>query len=367
MQGDSLSPKTHHAILMFSNRVLYYPTIEFSDENFLRRSLLLWDRVYRIVPQGYNPNDSDFVKGLIDEGLVVNLTPSQKYAQETADKLKDLIYSPTHAAGLSTSTILPQNNDAIATRLHYSKVNNTIKKLFYDFGLRLDNQGFYHVSPEFASYYMLLLAQGMATHRRINLATDSKEIWSVTPYFTEKGNFGEHSSDNDGQKALGSLVLPNLFPEGIATATAKDIIQLSNTMRDQRAFLREKVSGLMNILSTTETPEELTTECAIFMTEVDKAKEEFRNSNKFWQSGAPTSALTVGLPYAATLYGAFQNMIGAFGGFALSTIAYFKDYRAVKQRRNASYAAYLVGLEDKSQPSGIADYASMALDEFIND
>src|SRR6266576_3973995 len=37
------------------NYALYYPTIEFQDYAWLWSASLLWDRIYRIVPKGYEP------------------------------------------------------------------------------------------------------------------------------------------------------------------------------------------------------------------------------------------------------------------------------------------------------------------------
>ena len=39
--------------------VLYYPTIEIADTRWIRTALCIWDNVYRIVPEGYEPKDCD--------------------------------------------------------------------------------------------------------------------------------------------------------------------------------------------------------------------------------------------------------------------------------------------------------------------
>ena len=35
------------------SQALHYPTIEFNDQDAFKRSLLVWDRLHRIVPNGY--------------------------------------------------------------------------------------------------------------------------------------------------------------------------------------------------------------------------------------------------------------------------------------------------------------------------
>ena len=55
---------------MKPDSILYYPHIEFHNVAWVKSSLLLWNHVYRIVPEGYVPNDSDDIKALVDEDLV---------------------------------------------------------------------------------------------------------------------------------------------------------------------------------------------------------------------------------------------------------------------------------------------------------
>ena len=49
---------------MTPKSILYYPSIHFKDENWVKRALLYWDSVYRIVPVGGRLFDSDFIKEL---------------------------------------------------------------------------------------------------------------------------------------------------------------------------------------------------------------------------------------------------------------------------------------------------------------
>jgi hypothetical protein len=56
---------------------LYYPFIQFRDDSWLKLAALYWDRIGRIVPPGYELQDSDTVLRLQGElGFVANLAPS---------------------------------------------------------------------------------------------------------------------------------------------------------------------------------------------------------------------------------------------------------------------------------------------------
>jgi hypothetical protein len=68
-----------------SDSILYFPSIEIRDPNWLRAALMVWGKVYRIVPEHYRPDDSDEVKKVGDAGLLTNLRLSKEELSETYD------------------------------------------------------------------------------------------------------------------------------------------------------------------------------------------------------------------------------------------------------------------------------------------
>ena len=56
-----------------SRSILYYPTIEFQTETWVKASLLFWDKIYRIVPTHYRTNDSDEIKIAISNGFIEDI------------------------------------------------------------------------------------------------------------------------------------------------------------------------------------------------------------------------------------------------------------------------------------------------------
>ena len=95
---------------MKSDSILYYPHIEFQNEAWVKASLLLWNHVYRIVPNNYTPNDSDEIKALVDEDFVRNITLEEKDKNDTFDEFLRLCdkIEQCMPAGL-----MPSNDDRI--------------------------------------------------------------------------------------------------------------------------------------------------------------------------------------------------------------------------------------------------------------
>ena len=103
-----------------SKDVLYYPTIEFYDETWLKSSLCLWDKIYRIVPSSYNPKDSDEVKIAIDNGLVENIILNKHDLAQTAELFESY---------LENAEIVPaavEGWENVDVRLHPEKVDARI-------------------------------------------------------------------------------------------------------------------------------------------------------------------------------------------------------------------------------------------------
>src|SRR4051812_10810287 len=63
--------------LKMATRALYYPFIRPRSDEWLMRAALVWHAVERIVPPGYAPKDSSVARVLAQNGLLVDLDPTQ--------------------------------------------------------------------------------------------------------------------------------------------------------------------------------------------------------------------------------------------------------------------------------------------------
>jgi hypothetical protein len=79
---------------MASEIALYYPYIHFQHDAWLKEAVLYWDKVSRIVPEGYahKLHDSDVVKTLKAEGdIIVDRTPAYETVQAVSEELLAVI------------------------------------------------------------------------------------------------------------------------------------------------------------------------------------------------------------------------------------------------------------------------------------
>lgn len=67
-----------------TDSVLYYPTIEFQDEVWIKSALCVWYLIYRIVPEEYRPCDSYAVAEAAAAGAIVDLNISRADLEKCA-------------------------------------------------------------------------------------------------------------------------------------------------------------------------------------------------------------------------------------------------------------------------------------------
>src|SRR6266404_2125856 len=66
-------PKTMTITELNDGRLLYYPSIEFQNEVWVKAALCVWDHLFRIVPSTYIPTDSDEIRKAVDAGLISDI------------------------------------------------------------------------------------------------------------------------------------------------------------------------------------------------------------------------------------------------------------------------------------------------------
>lgn len=90
------------------NATIYYPTIEFKSKEWLWNACLLWDKIYRIVPEGYFPDDRSEIRKVIAENdIVANIDPG-KYATEIFEDFKKVIDESKWACALSETDYMDE-------------------------------------------------------------------------------------------------------------------------------------------------------------------------------------------------------------------------------------------------------------------
>jgi hypothetical protein len=360
----------HPASSIAPNTVLYFPSIEFRSVEWLKLALLLWDKIYRIVPPSYTPRDSYEVRVAADAGLVVNLHPSEEDMANTAgeydDFLKTLQYPP---AGLYPGS-LPID------RLHPEKIDDRLYPLLERLAVGVDAEGFLNLPKEVARGYMLFLAESIASRKRIATASDLRDAWTIAPYFRERGNFfdeADEMANREAEGCLSALIFRDIIPSSLAPVTMREVADFVLTRSDERRQIREKINDVAVALSASENKAEADAISRRFTAEIEAAKQSFKKSSGFLSKHEVFALLTVGIPTFSAVYDVTRDYpVGGmlkFGGAMLlaGVAAYkvFKDRVACVQKQSSW--SYLIDIDETLIGSNRVPRYEAIFDEFIND
>jgi len=233
---------------MECNYTLYYPTIEFRNKAWLWNACLLWDKIYRIVPQDYKPDDLFEVQQIIgNSDIISNLNPSTYANEISLDFIEGLKSNRWPSAALSYTT--PDSN---YVRLHEGKADIQLKKLLIS--SQKDEEGFYNVSQEFASAYMMYLANYMAKKNNLYLSTESDFSWICSNFFEYEGKLDDDVNRGEDLTPLATLTFSDFIPYGLENIPVVDLLRFREKSRDERKHFFLQMKYLSEKIITVNDP-----------------------------------------------------------------------------------------------------------------
>jgi len=349
-------------------QALHYPTIEFQDIDALKRSLLIWDRVFRIVPPTYTPEDCTSVSTAVANGSVVNLTVDANEKSKAAnhfldfyERQNDVKNRLTWPAGFSTETF---------TRINPEKIDAKLLPLFEQLSRRLSADGFLEVPHEHAGGYMFYLANAVAKERSLDLMTDSSDYWAVGTFFAQNGNFSDYVYDERSNAFLANLAIDDLLPGDLADVSIDAVLRFSEDNAALRREFQRELSLLREELSRCNNKQHARYIVRDFVKRFERAKTEYKKSMSFFRKPDVYSIFSVGLPVTATIFSlpltapadpytplrlCVGALIGAVSSFATRELT----------KKEKTVASYLVDAEKLTKtPSWLLH---RKFEEFIND
>ena len=350
---------------MKPDSILYYPHIEFQNEAWVKSSLLLWNHVYRIVPEDYSPNDSDEIKALVDEDLVRDIKLDGKDREDTFEeflKLCDKIENRMPAG------LVPSDED----RIHPGKIDNRLYPFLDLIGEHfIDEDKWLHLSKELARGYMFKLSQVVARIRNLNRGTDDLDAWSINPYFCENANFGDFLQDPTAKGFFCSVTLEDIVPQNIGDVSARELITFVNKRKDERKLLREKFDDFTSHLAKVSNIQHAEQVNGDFVKDLLDSKEQYRKSMDSWRN-IKYLAITTGVPISLTALETFPalganpfSIASVAGSLTIGAICSYADFYRAKKNRDPSYASYLISIDKLCK--NVATQSYIRLEEFIND
>lgn len=234
------------------NSVLFYPHIELHDVTLLKESLLLYDNFFRIVPNGFIPNDHPEVKEFIKEYDLVKPIDPGRYTESTMQKFQ-IKLDEWNAAGLSYDEF--EKPSFLHERKMYHKLRDSLvkeHKLLRDGCWLKGDAGF-------IANYMIFLSKEISRKNKLALLTNDSPAFTVQDYFNYNGNYGDSPYLNleggrSTDRAIISMAITDYIPDNIEKIPFSSIIEFRDDFKQERKHFLEKFSNFSEELSNIQEP-----------------------------------------------------------------------------------------------------------------
>lgn len=342
---------------MLSTRVLYYPTIDIHDEDWLKTAYLFWDSISTIVPNSmvtcaYKNNTTRYLSevGYI-KPIVVN--PNSAYLKPLIRIVKNI--SRTEVGLKFLTQKIPENIEANPYSdersqfyLHHEKLPLEVQELLSD---KIGRDGWVRVSENFADFYMMLLANKIANQKSLETLTPYIPYNEFYTNFNVNNYRQSFSSVNSHAQRIGRCMLTRLIIDGITINPLTSIDDL-HSFKEKHYYELMRFRDGFSELAKMELPPDITIEGLqqmakdIYENKFSTSYLELQKSLKgfgisFLLGGAGTLAFsgisTIFNQLLSGLSGPLQFAIGAGATFAYKCYNTIKDNQRVKNRHKMSY------------------------------
>lgn len=358
-----------------NNYALYYPTIEFIDYEWLWGASLLWDRIYRIVPSDYIPDDSENVRILAEAGEIgIPICPEQYSSVVAKEFIEKLERGEWTAAALETE--IPENY----ARLHKEKVDVQLRELIIAKGSGTAHEDWLYVPTQFEALYMTYLANHIATHSKLQLLSDSTAAWTGSTYFRYGGDVQEYPREEYVQQ-LAVLVLRDFLPSNLLSITPDQILRFREKYRIERQRFLQAIRKSAQDISSCSDP-------SVVRDIIDDLKKDIETSLKDYRKAAATLNITawtgiksLAFPVATKVASVISGveldpstlLVVSALGVALGLVSGLADFRQKQKalKKECDYS-YLLHLSRNWRKCARYDndynyYLCREMEEFIND
>lgn len=389
---------SHH-----SYAALYYPFIHFKDDHWLKLSALYWDQMARIVPSGYQPQDSETVQALGD--FVETLRPEwvrpefgatfTEFAQEQGGQLRDrysinlrdqwsnvpVSQRPPTAGGLSGS-------DPRLSYVFYEKMTPELREIMVMSDIALPDPGdprWIGMHPKMAQVYMTALADELAGERGLCLLTDETidhlAVGGCTVERLAQALLNDvelvqaEPKSREVESVAAYVAFQTVLPKDLERVPVDRILEFRKKYPGERGAFQQYVAEFVKAREWLEDIQDPATLERRLESEyekelkpkLDELREKLRSVNIDTVSGS--LVMQIGVPslvaQGAAVLGIVANPFFAIAaGAALAFLPVLRDRRKALHELKSSPIACLLRIEEDLQPREITDWIRQGAEKF---
>lgn len=282
---------------------LLYPNIHLKNAGTVKESLLFYEKLYRIVPEGITPEDNKEIENFNDEYDLIKEISPKEYIENTYKEFTEHLknWSAT-ASGISFNT-----DDLSYSRLHKDKVYDKLRKKIIQEGI-LDFDGtWFEGDASFIGNYMMYLAIEISNRNDLCLVTDDASAWVSQEFMNYDGNYSDSCIDNGTHKLLGLYVM-DYIPSNINEITFDRIVEFRDQYKYERKNFFNKYLELQNELSSIASKTVLSDKIEDQLESLRDGKDEYKKSCSYFKTDGFLGSKVVTFP-------ALIDAVASFGPY----------------------------------------------------
>lgn len=358
-----------------TNYALYYPTIEFQNYHWLWSASLLWDRIYRIVPRSYKPNDPDNIRILAETGEIGIPIHPDAYAQDIAEEFLDKIKS-----GEWQAAALEFDIPEAYARLHQDKVDVELRKMIIAKGQASAHEEWLYVPTEFEALYMTYLAEQISKKNNLQLLSDSTAAWTGATFFKYDGEIEAFPLEERTQQ-LATLVIRDFIPQNILEISPHEIVKFREKYRDERKRFINAIREAAKAISECEDETVYEDRLEDLRKDIESALSDYRRSMQALNVAGWTGIKSLSFPVVTKVATAIAGkdldvstlLIISALGIGIGLVSGFTDWKQKRRKlEKESDYSYLMHLSRNWKGSAMYNHdynyaLCREMEEFIND
>lgn len=355
---------------------VYYPYIHFGSRRWLRTAALYYDKITRIIPEGFEPDtvlgysalgeDSaglvDDIRALSEANVIDEERPephTARVAEQFFDVASTLLTDPKQRTQIS-----PQLARSHFYRIHRDKLDPTLARILEEHGLA-KKQGRddpdWSLEPVIAGVYMMLLAQRMAGDRPL-IADSLAYQHLLCASFISRSDAPSLVSRNVAR--LVSAVCRTIVPIELENVSIDKVLRVRESYAEHRERLQEKVCDLARSLDGVRSKYEVSDAVEKHVTAISEEVESVKDRLLSQNIALGSILLALAVPLGTFLSRGFSTAL-ASGAIAVTAgVAKYLVERRIVQR---SPWMYLVDVSNTLTPVKLSRQITLLDLEFDGD
>ena len=358
---------------MSFGHALYYPYIHLTNKNWLKHAFLFWDKISRIVPSSFEPQDSeeiirirqetDFINDYHPDRWVINNTfrnfVEYLFHNHAFRELQHYYLGRHHHRHFDLEykemfRYMRNKTMSNGSYIHIEKIDPKLVEILLEIGLAVPGENkwssWIKIDNEIGALYMTYLAKSISKEKSIPIVTDT------TDYYINNENDYRHTFE----EKLGCLMIDVVMPKNINSVTMEQLINIRNKYDDQRLNFFNKINELSSTLPAIDNESALEDALNHYIKTLTKDTEELKKVYESNGIEAMLKPLAISMPTTLASLSSWipaENKILGFGiggiGALYGVVSYFNELDRRHREAQQNPMAYLLSIQSELDKKGL--------------